>query len=168
VSLECISICQYVETTKSRSWAVTVDLRQNKRYRLKAVVTFSWLQADGGAMRGEGYTRDISPSGVFVVTGDQLPSGTAVKLEVALPSLQGKSSGASLRTQGHVVRSEETGFAAAADMGFRMKFPETHSVEDSFSFVKSRGNGKCEANGEEKGAEKAAGIRARSASRFWM
>jgi hypothetical protein len=32
-----------------------------------------------------------------------------------------------LRTFGHVVRSEEIGFAAIADMGFRMQFSETRS-----------------------------------------
>jgi hypothetical protein len=84
-------------------------------------------------VRGEGYTRDISPSGVFVSTGDRLPSGAALDLEVALPSLVGQRTGARLRTHGHVVRSEEVGFAAAAEMGFRMQLPKTTSSEQSFS-----------------------------------
>lgn len=100
-------------------------------------MTFSWEHSDGSTMRSEGYTRDISQSGVFVLTGDRLPSGTVVKLEVALPSLFGQRSGACLRTQGHVVRCEEVGFAAAADMGFRMQFPETCSSKQLFG----RGNG---------------------------
>jgi hypothetical protein len=114
-----------------------MDLRQSKRYRLRASVTFSWEHPDGSTMLGEGYTRDISPSGVFVLTGDRLPSGAAVKLEVALPSLRGQHTGASLRTHGHVVRSEEVGFAAVADMGFRMQLLKTSSSEQSFS----KGNG---------------------------
>jgi hypothetical protein len=88
-------------------------------------------------VRGEGYTRDISPCGVFVLTGDRLPSGAALDLEVALPSLVGQRTGARLRTHGHVVRSEEVGFAAAADIGFRMQLSETTSSEQSFT----RGNG---------------------------
>lgn len=88
-------------------------------------------------MRGEGYTRDISSSGVYVLTTERLPSGAVLKLEVALPSLHGQRSGACLRTQGHVVRCEEVGFAAAADMGFRMQFPGARSSKQSFS----RGNG---------------------------
>ena len=87
-------------------------------------------------MRGEGYTRDISSSGVYVLTTDALPSAAVVKLEVTLPSLLGQRSGACLRTQGHVVRCEEVGFAAAADMGFRMQFPGTRSKQ-----LSSRGNG---------------------------
>jgi hypothetical protein len=93
---------------------------------------FSWEHSDRGTMRGEGYTRDISSIGVFVLTDDRLPPGTVVKLEVALPSLRGQRSGACLRTQGHVVRSEEVGFAATANMGFRMRLPEMHLSEQLF------------------------------------
>jgi PilZ domain-containing protein len=124
-----------------------VDQRQSKRYRLRASVTFSWEHSDGSTMRGEGYTRDISPHGVFVLTSDRLPSDAVVKLEVALPSLRGQRSGACLRTHGHVVRSEEVGFAAAANMGFRMQLPEKRSSEQSFG--KTNGEGKHEADSKE-------------------
>jgi PilZ domain len=124
-----------------------LDLRQSKRYRLNASVTFSWQRPDGSTVRGEGYTRDISPCGVFVLTGDRLPSGAALDLEVALPSLRGQRTGARLRTHGHVVRSEEVGFAAAAEMGFRMQLLKTTSSEQSFS--KGNGGGAHEADSKE-------------------
>jgi hypothetical protein len=108
-----------------------VDQRQSKRYRLKTVVKFSWESPQGSTKRSEGFTRDISPSGVFVVTGDRLPLGTTVKLEVRLPSPRKESPGAFLRTRGHVVRSEQVGFAAVAEMGFRMRFPEIPSLRSS-------------------------------------
>ena len=47
---------------------------------------FSWEHANGNTMQGRGYTRDISPAGVFVLTSDRLPADTTVKLEVTLPS----------------------------------------------------------------------------------
>ena len=108
-----------------------MDQRQSKRYQLKTAVEFSWESPQGGISRGEGYTRDISPSGVFVLTHNRLPLGTTVKLEVALPSPRKGGSGASLRTRGHIVRSEQLGFAAVAEMGFRMKFPEVSSSRNS-------------------------------------
>ncbi len=108
-----------------------MDQRQSKRYRLKTAVKFSWERQPGSTSRGEGFTRDISPSGVFVLTGDQLPLGTTVKLEVELPSPRKHAPGASLRTRGHVVRSEQLGFAAVAEMGFRMQFPEIQSSRNS-------------------------------------
>jgi len=117
-------------------------------------------------MRGEGHTRDISPSGVFVLTSDRLMSGTAVKLEVVLPSLHEEKTGASLRTQGHLVRSEEVGFAAVADMGFRMRFNQNSSMEQSFD--KGRANGRLDSTGEEASAEKTVVRRSSSNPRFWI
>jgi hypothetical protein len=107
---------------------------------------FSWEQSDGSTMRGEGYTRDISSTGVYVLTGKRLPSGTTLKLEVSLPSLRGPRSGACLRTQAHVVRSEEVGFAAAAEMGFRMQLPVCSSDE---LLVGGNCGSKHEADGKE-------------------
>lgn len=116
-----------------------MDLRQSKRYRLRAFVSFTAEQLDGLSVRGEGYTRDISPTGVFVLTGAPLPSGAVVNLEIALPSLHGQRAGVCLRTVGHVVRSEDTGFAAVAELGFRMQFPDSPS--ESSARGKGDGNG---------------------------
>ena len=138
-----------------------MELRQNKRYRLRASVAFSWANTDGKTMRGEGYTRDISPAGVYVLTSDRLPLSTAVKLEVTLPSLNEKRNGASLRTQGRVVRSEEMGFAVAADIGFRMQFPEGSSSAESLA--KRAGNGKFDASGKRSEDRELVPV-----SRFWM
>jgi len=88
-------------------------------------VKFSWEYSNGSTMRGEGHTRDISATGVFVLTAHPLPSGAVVKLEVSLPSLRApQQPGVRLQTLGHVVRSEPLGFAAAADTGFRMNSPD--------------------------------------------
>ena len=94
-------------------------------------------------MRGEGYTRDISPTGVYILTSDRLPAGAVVRLEVTLPSLRGQGSGALLQTSGHVVRSEEIGFAAVANMGFRMQVPETAVMQRPMG--KTNGSRKHEA-----------------------
>jgi len=124
-----------------------MEMRQSKRYHLRASVTFSWEHADGNTIQGKGYTRDISPAGVFVLTSDRLPADTTVNLEVTLPSLHQNRRGVSLRTQGRVVRLEEVGFAAAAEVGFRMWFPEGSSSTNSLG--KRRGNGKFEAGTSE-------------------
>jgi hypothetical protein len=92
-------------------------------------VVFSSEQIGGLSIRGDGFTRDISPSGVFVFATDPLPSGVVVNLAITLPSLRGQHSGACLRTVGHVVRTESAGFAAVADLGFRMQFPDSQADE---------------------------------------
>lgn len=121
-----------------------MDLRQSKRYQLSASVRFSWEQSDGRTAHREAYTRDISASGVFVLTTEQLRKGTVVQLEVMLPSLRGqKRAGACLQTVGHVVRSEPKGFAAVADIAFRMQISETASSR--WSVGKGDESGKHEA-----------------------
>jgi hypothetical protein len=109
-----------------------MDLRQSKRYRLVASAKFSWERSNGYMVQGEGYTRDISTAGVFVLTGEQLQPGTVVRLEVCFPSLRAQQrQGPCLRTVGHVVRSEELGFAAAADADFRMEVSKALSSQRS-------------------------------------
>jgi PilZ domain len=120
-----------------------VDLRQSKRYRLRAPVVFSWELPSGISTAADGHTRDISPSGVFVLTSNQLLVGAIVNLEISLPSSRGESSGAFLRTVGHVVRTEEAGFAAVADMGFKMQFPHLRS-QRSFGGAAENGSQKQE------------------------
>jgi len=116
-----------------------VDPRQNKRYQLKAAVTFSWKNTNGSSDLGEGSTRDISIDGVFVLTGHQLRLGTAVQLEVSLPpllSLHDTRPRVCLRTNGKVIRTEEQGFAAIADMRFRIMAPETPTLKHSVKRVR--------------------------------
>jgi PilZ domain-containing protein len=135
-----------------------MEMRQNKRYPLRASVRFAWEQKVGSTRHGEGYTRDISAAGVFVLTTNRLPPGTPVKMEVILPPVSEKRVGASLRTHARVVRSEKTGFAAAADMGFRMRFPEASSFPNN-----TGGNGKFEASSKRNEVLALVPV-----SRFWM
>lgn len=124
---------------------------------------FSWEPSDGDTIKSEGHSRDISAGGVFVMTSDRLLSGTEVKLEVNLPAPRETSSGAFLMSQGRVVRSEETGFAAAVDTGFRIRLPETSSSELLFGEVNGDGGSKHEA-GSEKISKKQLDV----ISRSWM
>ena len=99
---------------------------------MAATVDVEWETADGFVHKATGQTRDISAAGVFVVSPELLPSGVSVNLVVNLPSLQDQTSGAQLKTQGHVVRVDLKGFAVIADMGFRMKFSENQLVAGGY------------------------------------
>jgi len=102
-----------------------VELRQDQRYRLSTPVIFSVHCADLRSDFRDGRTRDISRSGVFVLTSEELPESTLVYLEIMLPSSYPESSGARLRSRGHVVRSEHDGFAVSADVPFRISADHT-------------------------------------------
>jgi len=119
-----------------------MDLRRSKRYRLRAFVKFAFENLQGITIRGEGHTRDISAGGLFVLTGDQLPMETAVKLEVSLPPLREDNSGACLRTHGQVVHSADAGFGAVANTGFQIQLAEL--PRSVYSAGTSRGNGEAE------------------------
>ena len=143
-----------------------MELRQSKRYPLKALAMFAWHQPDGITRRGEGYTRDISACGVFVHSEDQPPDGAVVKLEITLPSLRDKQPGALLRTEGNVVRSDNNGFAAAANTGFRMRFPD--KATDVCVGLKGRGDGRYDASSTEVNREEVVTTGSRLRSRSWM
>jgi hypothetical protein len=117
----------------------SVELRQHKRYRLVALVTFEWQTNDGTIRRSEGQTRDLSPAGVFVTTAQTLPIGTAVRMEVALPGLLSERLGPRLKTQAHVIRSERSGFAAIADVGFRLRVHGTDAARKNNTSKKDEG-----------------------------
>lgn len=63
-----------------------------------------------------------------MITGQALSVGTAVRLEVDLPGLQSEDSGPRLKTQALVIRSERGGFAAIANVGFRLQVPGTDAA----------------------------------------
>jgi hypothetical protein len=95
-----------------------MDRRNHRRYDLQATAHFSWKDAGGTRWQGRGLTRDISETGLFVVTRNAPPSGVAVKVEVRAYSQWG--SGLLMQAKGQVVRVEVNeqpasgvGFAAA-------------------------------------------------------
>ena len=98
-----------------------MELRRNQRYRLSAPVNFAAQCGDAKAVSHEGRTRDISRSGVFVLTREPLPESCTVSLDVILPTSQFTAVGARLQSRGHVVRSQQEGFAVRVDVPFRIR-----------------------------------------------
>ncbi len=80
------------------------DLRAAVRYALEARVAFSWTDEQGVSQKGLGWTRDISPKGVYVVASGCPPRSAAVALSVQLPVSDPQTRALSLETQGRVLR----------------------------------------------------------------
>ncbi|MBZ5502332.1 MAG: hypothetical protein LAN59_08825 [Acidobacteriia bacterium] len=80
------------------------DLRAAVRYALEARVVFSWTDEQGVAQKGLGWTRDISPKGVYVVAIGCPPRSATVSLSVQLPVTDPQSRAMSLETRGRVLR----------------------------------------------------------------
>jgi uncharacterized protein (TIGR02266 family) len=92
---------------------VVVDnKRQHDRYLISLEVTF-----ESGGAKVVAHSRDISLGGMFIVTDRALPYGTAVVIEVKLPSLPAPaqisstvrwSSGDGMGVQFGTLRAKET------------------------------------------------------------
>lgn len=87
-----------------RSIGPAEDLRAAVRYALEARVVFSWTDEQGALQKGIGWTRDISPKGVYVVASGCPPRSAAVALSVQLQASDQQSRALSLETQGRVLR----------------------------------------------------------------
>lgn len=105
--------------TKKKWQLNSTDRRQRNRYDLKASVAFLWKDSEGERYRGKGRLRDISESGVFVLTDMQPPEGVTVFLEVLFGPFR-NGSAVAIDSQGEVIRIESAdetgshcGFAAS-------------------------------------------------------
>jgi hypothetical protein len=92
-------------------------LRQETRYQLNAPVSYWWSCSKGEIQEGNGVTRDISQTGVFVETAECPPAGTPVQMTVSLPRLGGDGSGMKLHGEGVVVRVEDNNTAKTKTLG---------------------------------------------------
>jgi hypothetical protein len=95
-----------------------VELRKAKRYQLSSPALFMWAQPVGEPQSGQGVTRDINTSGVYVHTDAVPPVGARVQMEIVLPKLGDSSPGMHLQGEGMVLRCEDgdankSGFAAS-------------------------------------------------------
>ena len=97
-----------------------IELRKAKRYRLSAPALFLWAPHEGNPQSGQGMTRDINASGVYIQTEVLPPVGALVQLDILLPKLDDPGFGMSLAGEGVVLRVEPHGpkSADAGEAGF--------------------------------------------------
>jgi len=98
---------------------VCMQLRKRVRYLLRANAVFTREGAEHRRFRGEGATRDISLTGVFIFSLTCPPVGAAVHLEVFLFPLAGGQRHLLMKTETTVVRVEHAnggeGFAVVTE-----------------------------------------------------
>jgi hypothetical protein len=84
----------------------TIELRKASRYRLNAPICFLWALPNGQVKSGQGVTRDINTSGVYVQANSSPPVGSLVQMDILLPRLANDGLGMHLMGEGIVVRIE--------------------------------------------------------------
>ena len=100
-----------------------MEMRKVARYRLVTKVSFIWALQSGRSLSGEGMTRNINISGVYIMTDGLPPVGALIQMDIFLPNLTDAGSGMQLYGEGVVLRAEprdakdadsfESGFAAS-------------------------------------------------------
>lgn len=88
-----------------------VDRRQNVRYDLAVPVIFVWKDHDGKRHREEGYTRDLSKEGAFVIANSCPPEGAYVQIELFLPPIRRDTSPVEMKGVARVMRVKAGGKA---------------------------------------------------------
>ncbi|MHB8754320.1 MAG: PilZ domain-containing protein [Candidatus Acidiferrales bacterium] len=94
-----------------------MDRRLHTRFDLTAPVTYTWTEQDGISRTERGSTRDVSESGLFVLTRSFPPLGAAIQFEVAFSfrdesQIRMKTEGKVIRVDAGGVGKEVHGFAA--------------------------------------------------------
>jgi hypothetical protein len=108
------------QSSSPRSGSVdSADRRKNNRYVLGALVAFQWRDSQGDRRQGAGFMRDVSISGLFVMTPTLPPVGTTIRLEMCLESSP-TNSAITIHAKGQVCRvvpndesGAQRGFAAS-------------------------------------------------------
>jgi hypothetical protein len=99
-----------------------LDRRQLKRYSLQIPVVFSWNDANGDHQKEDGLTRDINPTGEFVVSHACPQVDAKIALEIRLPHIPRGDRLLHIHERGTVIRKEDksrlkNGFAVLNDPG---------------------------------------------------
>ncbi len=96
-----------------------VERRKAARFLLRVPVIFKWNDERGQSHEGTGFSRDVSTSGIFVMTDIRTPFGVAIELDVLLPPLQDSGTSLRLSAAGIVLRVTDAegprGFASTSD-----------------------------------------------------
>jgi hypothetical protein len=93
---------------------------------MNASVMFRWSGPDDGNCQGEGFTRDMSVAGVFVLTATCPPPNAVVQMEVFLPLSDGGSKALLnadmmvLRVDHDIAGDKRSGFSAVSK-GFSLR-----------------------------------------------
>lgn len=100
---------------------MTHRLRRFARFKLEVPVLFSWRDENGSRRRARGYTRDLSPGGMYLISPRCPPLGAVVGLDAFLPPLSESAPPWRMHSHGRVVRLERSprgegpgGFAAVS------------------------------------------------------
>ncbi len=93
-----------VDVMQQKEWEPT--RRKFRRMKIEVPVLISW--PDSPSVSADGFTRDVSSSGMFIITNSAPPLGSLVKLAVLVKRPSTQTSDLRITTSGRVLRIETT------------------------------------------------------------
>ena len=109
-----------------------MERRKVVRFLLRCPAVFEWIDEEGQAQVGAGFTRDLSATGVFLLSAASPPEGTRMRIEVLLPVERPAEEGLKLSSDATVIRvehaHESTGFAASSQFAFAGEMPGSSTM----------------------------------------
>jgi hypothetical protein len=82
--------------------------RTTIRYPLEASVVFWWKNENGVSKQEQGWGRDASDRGAFVVSTVCPPVGTAIRLRISMEGFPGEAAALRIDVKGRVLRVERS------------------------------------------------------------
>lgn len=107
----------------------TIELRKGSRYQIDAPVEFIWASPNGTLQAGQGITRDINGTGVYVRAKVFPAAGSRIQLDILLPKFRDVGHGMQLNGEGVVVRMDTDGGGFAAQVHFALETPGGHQSQ---------------------------------------
>ena len=94
------------------------EKRSDERYDLELPVTIRWKDSSGRTIETTGKSKNMSPSGTFIVCGRPITEGLVIDLHIDIPVALGGSILSRISANGTIVRSgKELGSAAGYGHG---------------------------------------------------
>jgi hypothetical protein len=97
---------------RARVWSLDSgmeDSRKTLRYEVRARAVFHWDDRGGVSREGQGFTKNVSPKGAYVLASECPPQGTPMEMTIDLPSLGKGSNNLHIRADCHVLRVDRVG-----------------------------------------------------------
>jgi hypothetical protein len=107
------------------------EKRYNERYGLELPITVRWKDGSGRRRDANGTTKNMSPSGAFIVCDSPIGEGCAIDLDIDIPVALGGSILSRISASAKVVR-DVTGTEYSRGYGHAIRF-------DRFSFTRLEG-----------------------------
>lgn len=105
---------------------INMQRRKAVRYKLRLPVIFSWN--DGTDHTGGGFTSDVSLDGALIMSSNCPQSGSAIRLEILLPSPDGSGEELKIECVGEVTRVE--GRPGCIAFGVHCLFDDEHLTRE--------------------------------------